>query len=62
MKRFEVTVAVTERYRVTIDSYDEEEACDDVYDMPVHEIMEGDFLYTEVEIDNIEEVTFDKED
>jgi len=62
VRRYKLTVDVTETYEIIVDAYDEEEACDGVYEMPVHEIMEGDYLDTEVEISHIEEVRFEVEE
>ena len=56
MKRFEVTVAVSENYKVIVDAHDE------AYSLTVHEIMEGDFINSDVEVLNVEDISFDKED
>jgi len=55
-------VDVIETYEVIIDAEDAEEACDAVYEMPVDQIMEGDYLCTEAEILDIEETTFEVEE
>ena len=62
MKRFEVTVAVSENYKVIVDAHDEEDAHDEAYSLTVHEIMEGDFINSDVEVLNVEDISFDKED
>ena len=62
VRRYKIKVDVIETYEVIIDAEDAEEACDAVYEMPVDQIMEGDYLCTEAEILDIEETTFEVEE
>jgi hypothetical protein len=55
-------VDVTETYEIIVDANDEEEACEDVYNMAVSEIMEGNYIESCVDVTDYNEIPFTKED
>jgi len=63
MKRFAVTVEVTETYEILIDAEDSDEVCSAVYDMPICDILtDGSPKNSEVEVQDFEEIPFIRED
>lgn len=64
MKRFLLTIAITEYYDIIVDASDVEEACEIALEKPVEEVMcEGILERTDyIEIDSVEEVDYIRED
>ena len=62
MKRFRVTINLTETYDVIVDARDLEDGWDAAHELTNDEVRQGDFQGGDMEVRDIEETEFIRED